>query len=387
MSTSVLQKLSLVVGCLVLSLLAAEGVLRLLPPGWIDHGLASPDWSFVIRDPILGWRNEPGYRQREFSIDLAGFRGPEIVQERERDGSRALRIVCIGDSRTFGIWLDKEGFRYDNDYPSRLQRLIRTQDRSTSAEVINAGVIGYSSSHGLRQYVTEVLALEPDVVVVAFGFNDHSPAFDPPRRAEEPQSPTARRLYYALSRSGVFRLSAAVYLRMSFLHPKRFSVPWATPERYAENLRRFGEISREHGSRLLLLAHSLRPLERGPSLPPFPGAADTPYDLLGAKDLAGLHRLDDQYLDILRATAREEGIPLVDMGKVFARPTALEAFGDYDLVHFNGFGADLVAEEVHEEMRRLGWLEPSAGGAGGAVPYSSVRRETRSADGLGDERP
>lgn len=363
MRTSLLPKLALVGLCTALSLLTAEGVLRLLPPDALSPGSGNADFPWVLRDPFLGWRNEARFRHEDFQIDSTGFRGPEVARGRRRIGRRSLRIACIGDSRTFGIWLDEGRFRYDNDYPSRLERLVRTREGNPSAEVINAGVIGYTSSHGLRQYVTEILPLEPDVVVVGFGFNDHSLAYDPARRAEEPHSPGARRLQYALSRSRVYRLLETAYLSVGFLHPKPFSVPWVTPERYAEDVRRFGEVSREHGIRLLLLAQGLRPLERGPSRPAFPGAEDMPYGLLGVKDLAGLHRLHAQYLDIQRETAVEQGIPLLDVAAAF--DAAPEAFGDYDLVHFTTAGADLLAAEVYARLRSLGWLGSEDAHTGG----------------------
>ena len=354
MRTSFRQKLLLLGIGVALSLLASEGALRLLLPDGMNRDSGSPIWKWVIQDPILGWHNEPGFRHEDFGINSNGFRGPEI--ERERG---PLRIVCIGDSRTFGIWMDQEHFRFDNDYPSRLQALIRTHTDDASAEVINAAVIGYSSSHGLRQYVTDVLALEPDVVVVGFGFNDHSPAYEPARRAEEPRNPIARRLHYALSHTQLYRLWEAARQSLGFLHPEPFSVPWVTPERYADNLRRFGEVSREHGIRLLLLGQGLRPVDENRPARGFPEDEKSPYGLFGAKDFAGLQRLDEQYLEILRVTAREEDIELLDIAEVFGRRTAPDVFGDSDFVHFDTAGADLMAAEVFERLRSLGWLDRS----------------------------
>jgi lysophospholipase L1-like esterase len=88
----------------------------------------------------------------------------------------------------------------------------------------------------------------------------------------------------------------------------------------------------------------------------FPEDEKSPYGLFGAKDLAGLQRLDDQYLEVLRATARAEDIELLDIAEVFGRRTAPDVFGDSDFVHFDTAGADLMAAEVFERLRSLGWL-------------------------------
>jgi lysophospholipase L1-like esterase len=222
-------------------------------------------WPWVVFDPIRGWQNEAGYQHPDFRIDARGFRASPFAPPTGRTAARALRIVCLGDSRTFGVWRDRASIRFDADYPSRLEAEIR-RFRRGPLEVINAGVIGYSSSNGLHQYVTRILDLGPDVVIATFGFNDHLLSFAPARRIEESRNPLARQLRYALSSSALYRLAEGTRQSIGFLHPKPFSVRWVTPERYAENLRRFGEVSRENGIRLLLLAFPLRPIERGDSV-------------------------------------------------------------------------------------------------------------------------
>ena len=63
------------------------------------------------------------------------------------------KVVCFGDSIT------KAG------YPEVLGKLI-------PAQVINAGVGGHTTTHGLRRIQKDVLDQKPDVVVVFFGTND-----------------------------------------------------------------------------------------------------------------------------------------------------------------------------------------------------------------------
>ena len=60
----------------------------------------------------------------------------------------------------------------DRDVPSRLEALLKQQAPRTDLEVMNFGVLGYSSFQGLQLLKRAVLDLHPDVVVVGFGMND-----------------------------------------------------------------------------------------------------------------------------------------------------------------------------------------------------------------------
>lgn len=70
------------------------------------------------------------------------------------------RIVCFGDSLTFGT-----GASEGRDYPSVLEKL-------TGVEVINAGVPGNTTENALERVDEDVLAYEPDVVLITLGGND-----------------------------------------------------------------------------------------------------------------------------------------------------------------------------------------------------------------------
>src|SRR6185436_17882683 len=105
------------------------------------------------------------------------------------------------------------------------------------------------------------------------------------------------------------------------------TVRWATLERFEANLRRFVEVARLRGYKLLFLDYPLRPIERGESLD-----TETPYGLLGVKDLEELHRLHGSYQEVLRRVTAEEGARLVDTCTVL-RGCPEDTFSDYDLVH------------------------------------------------------
>jgi lysophospholipase L1-like esterase len=109
-----------------------------------------------VYDPDLIWKPQPDHQV----FNSQGFRGP-LMTEKKAD---VVRIVAIGDSNTLG-WATPNGA----NWPLEVGRLFREAGRA--AEVINAGVWGYSSLQGLRRF-EQVLEHRPDVVLVSFGSND-----------------------------------------------------------------------------------------------------------------------------------------------------------------------------------------------------------------------
>ena len=106
---------------------------------------ADKRWSGMIA-------NSHGFRNREFPL---------------KKPAETYRIVCIGDSTTFGFGVD-----WNEAWPHRLEELLNARSSGSRIEVINAGVPGYTSFQGL-QYAKQLLPeLQPDLVVVTFGNND-----------------------------------------------------------------------------------------------------------------------------------------------------------------------------------------------------------------------
>jgi len=332
------------------ALLACELLLR-----WLDLPAFTrtvPGWEWQTLDPVLGWRNKPGYARPDFRLAGLGLRGEGAGPKK----AGTLRILCMGDSGTFGVWLETPPFqlRFDN-YPEELAALLRAAGHE-GAEVLNAGVLGHTSSHGLRHLLSELLELRPDVLVVRFGFNDHNVAWDASRRAEEPRSKALRGLFYLVCRWRLTRLFLWLYHALAPCPPP-MTVRWVPLERFEANLRRFAEVARERGIRLFFMDYPLRPIERGesPGLPP-------PYPLLGVANLAELHRIHGEYQDALRRVAQEAGVPLVETRPVLDKfPQSF--FSDFDLIHPNRRGARALALALQQALKREGLLPHAAGEA------------------------
>ena len=88
------------------------------------HRVDSPDETHYSLKP-----NSSGVLSgAEFHINSQGFRNPEFQMKKEK-----TRIVCVGDSLTFG-W----GATDEQTYPFLLGKQL------SEIEVINGGVVGYN---------------------------------------------------------------------------------------------------------------------------------------------------------------------------------------------------------------------------------------------------
>jgi lysophospholipase L1-like esterase len=127
-----------------------------LPEGWVD-GRALHD-----KDVATLWKPSPGAKLPwglDERVNEEGFRGPALPLERTPG---RLRIATLGDSSTFG-----HSVAWDECYSARVARMLT--EAGQPAEVIDAGVIGYSVRQGLERWRQTVRAYRPDVVVAAFG--------------------------------------------------------------------------------------------------------------------------------------------------------------------------------------------------------------------------
>ncbi|MFT5733553.1 MAG: lysophospholipase L1-like esterase [Planctomycetota bacterium] len=83
----------------------------------------------------------------------------------------AVRVVCLGDSYTFGWAVEDE-----ETYPSALARRLRALRPEEPPLVVNAGVPGFNTTQEAAYLEHHWQALDPDVVVLGFVMNDAEPS-------------------------------------------------------------------------------------------------------------------------------------------------------------------------------------------------------------------
>src|SRR5512147_1401979 len=129
------RNLALAITSLLVAMLGVEAGLRAM--SFSERVKPPQRWPWIQQDPVLGFGNTPGYRnpRMDVAINALGLRGDEIGPK-PRD---VVRVVCLGDSTTFGIWVEKPGdLRTNPSYPAELERLARAD--GLPVEVINGGV-------------------------------------------------------------------------------------------------------------------------------------------------------------------------------------------------------------------------------------------------------
>jgi lysophospholipase L1-like esterase len=222
--------------------------------------------------------------------------------------------------------------------------------------VINAGVLGHTSSEGLVQLLVQLPALEPDVVLLRFGNNDHAIAMPGDRTpmATRAESFVLRAVPPIVWRSAVARLVAEGYRTAIAAwrpSPRPVRLDLAA---FRWNLERFVEVARAEGVHLAFLDFPYREPERGPSPnQTFPDAMMAVHSL---DELYDLHR---RYQEEEQAVARETETPWIATEPA-VRHVGRAAFSDWDMTHPTPVGARAIAEAVVDALEPLGWLDAPA---------------------------
>ena len=279
---------------------------------------------FMREDHDLFWSPQPGFRGRfrdkPVTINALGLRGPEVAIPKPPGRKR---LVCFGDSITFGYAIgDSE------TYCARLG--LRLADRGV--EVVNAGVTGYTSFQVLRLLRRLAPRLDADFATILIGWNDGNKRpvtdLDYMRRLR-----LATAAEGALDRLYLYKALRNVYLRFALAalpsapRTQRGPVPL-----YRENLRAIVAECRAHSIRPAFIALPRRRLPG--ETPPRPAHADA-----------------------LAETARELGVPLLDVGELgLDTPLASNASDFIDALHFSPQGSETMAELLARQLIALGWV-------------------------------
>src|SRR5262245_23571953 len=168
-NSALLKRIYLVIGRLVISLLVAEHIVRLLFGDRIVlfprfHDTASYGKYTIrrLRPNTTFWHHSVD-GSWEFVTNSKGFRSDSEYSYDKPNG--ALRVLCLGDSNTQGFECHQ-----DKTYSSVIQRFLGKS--GVKAEVINAGVSGFSTVEALVFLENEGIKYSPNVVVLGYFAND-----------------------------------------------------------------------------------------------------------------------------------------------------------------------------------------------------------------------
>jgi len=82
-------------------------------------------------------------------------------------GAGVVRILCLGDSHTYGLPLPAS-----ESYPAQLERALEERFAPWRFEVINLGIPGLNSSFVANRLERQMMQLRPDLVAIWVGINN-----------------------------------------------------------------------------------------------------------------------------------------------------------------------------------------------------------------------
>lgn len=109
----------------------------------------------------LDYRTNAQIAEYVLHVNSLGIRAEELSPKSPDD----FRIVCLGDSCTFGAF-------YADPYPFFIeQRLNVASSKPSRFQVLNCAVEGYAANQVILRYRLDFMNLKPDLVIVYVGWN------------------------------------------------------------------------------------------------------------------------------------------------------------------------------------------------------------------------
>ena len=128
---------------------------------------------FTRQSEVLGFEHVPEaqdvYKSSEYSIKVLinnqGFRNDTDVQFNKQEDTK--RIVLVGDSFVEGLQVD-----LDKTVAKKLEAFLNSNQIDIKYEVLNFGVSGYGLDQKFLYLKNNVLAFQPNLVILFFASND-----------------------------------------------------------------------------------------------------------------------------------------------------------------------------------------------------------------------
>ena len=232
-----------------------------------DHGNFLAASEKFVREPALFWKIRPRYKCSYYNVfkhavvtestNSRGFRGS--AEYGQKTGN-TFRILALGDSWTYGVWVAD-----DETYPFLLSQCLDTRHSKDRAfEVLNLGCVGYSSFQGKVLLAKCIDEFQPDLVTVCFGGNDgrRNKFFadkDQPAIGRGPllaQRLLHRSAFYTILRNRIMGLKARRFPRGDASSSPAAWPLRVSPEDYRNNLEDIISLCARRNARAILLLYA-----------------------------------------------------------------------------------------------------------------------------------
>jgi len=284
----------------------------------IEFGYPRPyQISSAEHDQKLFWtfpKSRPG-------INSYGFQGPEPARPKP---AGIYRIVFLGNTCT------------SSGFPAVAELLLR--ETHPEVECLNFALPGYSSYQGkviARSFLAE---LEPDLLVVSFGWNDRWLAFD---TVDEEKKMAVDRGAGRSAADELYSRWRLLQLSRKALAPvlgesKQLDVSRVPADQFMKNLEEIGAEAERLGAPVIFATE--------PSSHPSLGAPDDVVSSTYAKSKKDALALFRQYNDIIRRVASERrSWRLLDLDALMSPRSEVRRLFDEDGVRYSKAGTAVVA--------------------------------------------
>ena len=300
--------------------------------------VATPQQSTIFEgDPLLLWRLKPNLDHAiwDFTVvstNAQSFRANYPIGAKP---AGTFRIVCLGDSVTFGYRVPPVWPERPKDYnpewqpfPMLLEKELRNANPSRRIEVFPMAVPGYTSHQGLAWLRRDIENLQPDMVIASFGWNDASLSDAPDREAIDTRwSPVAIR--WLIDHSQAFaHVTRWLRSRNNGKPIVRVPVPRVSQKDYIDNFNAIVHLAKDHGAAVIVIGAPYRDSTTNPA----EAQLMTQYRTWLKSEM---QQSQTPYLEILELT---EAAGTVNQG----------FFGE--LIHPNHMGHRLMASELLKLM-------------------------------------
>ena len=355
------SKLFLAAGALLivpLLLLLAEGATRLFtkPTDPLAVFVSSPQLRNDTQgdntsglfefDPLLTWRLRSNLRDLWWDFTPVRTNGSGIRTDREIGAKNGLRIVCLGDSVTFGYRVPVAHDRNqptafdatEKPYPALLEEMLRAKFPGKTIEVLPLACPGYTSSQGLAWLRRDIAALQPDLVTACFGWND-ARAAGMPDRLTFPSSEAQVTVRRIMARSQLLlKVAQAAQAGRAKELMGNSDEPRASATEYVENFVEMNATAKAQNAWF----GAILPVYRDPNT-----AGDYPEGKAQAGDPEEAGRITT-YRDQLQAAAKQHQFAQLLIPELTETgwPKNTDLFGER--IHPNAAGHRLMAERLLE---------------------------------------
>ncbi len=308
----------------------------------VEFGYPRPfDFMRYQPDSVLFWKLSPEIQ----GINSAGFRGGEFKIPKPK---KKFRILYFGDSCVEECFPTLKGF------PTLIDSILNgsNNDSGYSYEKITLAMTGYSTFQGKKLIDMYGKILEPDLVVVSYGWNDHWLAF----------GSVDSEKHIKVDNSFAGRIISKMYIRiklLQFLNYALFSV-----SRNEEPLDIVRVPEPEYVSNLTYIGSFFEKMK----VPVVFVTAPTTHHKLGVPDYIVTNgyvkdgkeqviKIHSRYVDLTKNTAKEHNWYLFDLYHVIDTLKGSEKLFVRDGIHYDENGLPVIAKLYVDFFRNEGLIK------------------------------